>query len=184
MKNIILSILVIAMTVICVSVMLSEGGIETTNEIEFNQIYKGNKKIKVENTQKTEEKKESTKTKVVKAVERKDINSIGIKKAEVDTGKLKQSSSEEMIIFKVPKGELLTSISKEDKVKILSFMDKISPYDYARINNYSKSQVENSEIINIMRILKTRLSSEDYYEIRDIAARYIYIEKLEKIIET
>jgi hypothetical protein len=183
LKNIILSILVITMTIICVSFMLSEGDTETLNEIKVNQIYNSRNKTKNENTPKAEKKKEGVQTEAVNAVERKNIDSIGTKNSGLAAKKIKQSSSEEMIIFKVPKQDLLTSISKEDKIKILSIMDKISPSDYARINNYLKSQVGNSEMINIIRILKTRLSYDDYYELREIAARYIYIEKLEKIIK-
>jgi hypothetical protein len=193
LKRVVLSIVTIIFTIICVVIMLSEGDTETSKDIEIKQINENNSRTKAESTSENRTKEQKTTVTTLKAVEKKDVSSNNINNTNTNTNtnnninpnkSLKQSSLEEMVVYKVPKQEIFESISREDKTKILSITNKISPSDYARINNCLKSEMGNSELAKIIGILKTRLSHDDYSELREIAVKYIYIEKLEKVIGT
>jgi len=85
-------------------------------------------------------------------------------------------------VFKVESGKILKSLSLSEKTKLLLLRKKISPVDYAQINNYLLDENKTRGIINTFTLLKARLSDEDYNEVKDIASKYINVDYIEDYI--
>ena len=80
--------------------------------------------------------------------------------------------------------EIEKKISALDRAKLNALSAKISAVDYARITNYLKEDSQGEGIIKAISLLRLRLSNKDYRELRNIADKYIYMEQVEKVIES
>lgn len=88
-----------------------------------------------------------------------------------------------VVLFRVSKDNINKSISDEDKSNLLSIANKISPLDYLKIDSYLKNEDVETAIVNTVLLLKTRLSRKDYEKFREIADKYIDIERVEKALK-
>ena len=89
---------------------------------------------------------------------------------------------ESAAVFKVESSKILENLSLSEKTKLLLLRRKISPVDYAKINNYLLDKNSTRGIIKTFSLLKERLSDEDYNEVKDIASKYINVDYIEEYI--
>lgn len=82
--------------------------------------------------------------------------------------------------LKEPINSIIKDMSFMDKARLLSIANKISPTDYAKINNYLSDGNSNNSVKNVYEILKTKLSKKDFAEFQQVASKYVYLDKLEK----
>jgi hypothetical protein len=83
-------------------------------------------------------------------------------------------------VFKVTREVMEKEMSEIDRKRLLSFKNKISPSDYAKINNYLKEDGEIEGIIKTAALLRKRLTYNDYKMIREAAEKYFYVDNIEK----
>ncbi|WP_163195696.1 hypothetical protein [Clostridium thermarum] len=86
-------------------------------------------------------------------------------------------------VFKVESYTIEDRLTLAEKARLLTVAAKISPVDYARINNYLYDENASRGIINTFSLLKTRLSSKDYEKVKDIAEKYMYVDTIEAYID-
>ncbi|WP_160678396.1 hypothetical protein [Clostridium sp. C8-1-8] len=84
-----------------------------------------------------------------------------------------------MSIFKVDKSTIISKISVADKAKLLYISRKLSSADYSNIQDDLKSSNELEAAEDIFKILKNRLSSQDYDKVKNILAPYINVEYID-----
>lgn len=85
-------------------------------------------------------------------------------------------------IFNVNKEEILGNLSLVEKTKLFTIANKISTVDVERMKNSLKKNGEKEGITEVVRVLKLRLKSDDYDEIKNILSPYINIEFLESLV--
>lgn len=105
----------------------------------------------------------------------------------VDSSKKSYNKSEEealtaSMIFKVDKNTIEKKISVSNKAKLLYYASKLSNFDYAQIKNILDNGEEVDGAKDIVRILKNRLKTSDYEEVKKILSPYIDIDKIEEYI--
>lgn len=83
-------------------------------------------------------------------------------------------------VFKVDKNTIMNKLSVAEKVKLMNLSKKLSVIDYGRIKEYLESSEEYDSAVAIFRILKSRLTNDEYKEIKDILIPYVDVEKIEK----
>ncbi len=83
-------------------------------------------------------------------------------------------------VFKVDKNTIINKLSVAEKMKLMNLSKKLSVIDYGRIKEYLESGEEYESAVAIFKILKSRLTSGEYKEIKDILIPYIDVEKIEK----
>ncbi|QAA31448.1 hypothetical protein [Clostridium manihotivorum] len=84
-----------------------------------------------------------------------------------------------MSIFKVDKSTIISKISVADKAKLLYISRKLSSADYSNIEDDLKSSNELEAAEDIFKILKNRLSSQDYDKVKSILDPYINVEYID-----
>lgn len=98
------------------------------------------------------------------------------------TNKKEETQAANAKIFNVNKEEILGSLSLSEKTKLLTIANKISTVDVERMKNSLKKNGEKEGITEVVRVLKLRLKSDDYNEIKNILSPYINIEFLESLV--
>lgn len=88
--------------------------------------------------------------------------------------------NEEENLFKVDKEEILTKLSEDEKKNLKKLTKKLSINDYVNIIYSIKNKGELECCLKITAILQSRLSEEDYKEVRVIFEPYINVDLLEK----
>lgn len=98
------------------------------------------------------------------------------------TNKKEETQATNAKIFNVNKEEILGNLSLVEKTKLLTIANKISTVDVERMKNSLKKNGEKEGITEVVRVLKLRLKSDDYNEIKNILSPYINIEFLESLV--
>jgi len=80
--------------------------------------------------------------------------------------------------FKVSKSDIMSSLSLLDKGKILIIATKLSSVDYKKTQEFLQIGDEKG-IINAMKLLKEKLSEEDYSKVREVAEKFLNMEIVE-----
>jgi hypothetical protein len=93
----------------------------------------------------------------------------------------KKISSQNSEILKVSIENFKKDIDDLDRAKLNLLSSKISPIDYARINNYLKENNDMQGLYKTIGLLRIRLGKNDYEKFKEIADKYINIDKVEKI---
>lgn len=81
-------------------------------------------------------------------------------------------------VFKVSKEKIPSELSISDKIKILSISKNLSPGDLNKIQDDINSNDEKEGISDAIHILKTRLDSKDFNNIKDIASKFINFDSI------
>ncbi|MGL4570318.1 MAG: hypothetical protein ACRCVJ_04570 [Clostridium sp.] len=132
---------------------------ENKNEVKENNI--DNK----EDNSKTEEKpKVETETKEENKDEQKEVVSNNI------------------TIFNVKKEEIIDRLTFKEKTKLLSVANKMSAVDVERIKESLMNKGEKEGSVEALKVIKRRLTTEDYKDVKDILSPYINIDLLESIV--
>jgi hypothetical protein len=82
--------------------------------------------------------------------------------------------------LKEPINNIIKDMSFIDKARLLTIANKISPTDYAKINNYLSNSDSDNNVKNVYNLLKTKLSKKDFAEFEQVAGKFVYLDKLEK----
>lgn len=92
-------------------------------------------------------------------------------------------NEETAAVFKVNKNTIPSKISATDKLKMLKMANSLSLKDYKSVAENIKRSDELPAATDIFEILRTKLSSENYKELKDILNPYIDIDLIEKNID-
>lgn len=80
---------------------------------------------------------------------------------------------ESALVFKVSKDNIPKELTFIEKTKLLSILRKLSSIDYAKINESLNKGNELEGAKEALNLLKLRLNSRDYKEIKDILSRFV-----------
>lgn len=199
---------VVFVTIVFVCIMYSQspfkGNVLEDKQLSINQNDSNrNEKVSESKGKKTDNKSLETKDNKYETnnknnkVEKpnSDQSGIGSKKASVEKvnnnseqSKFKAAESEKAsyptsaAVFKIEPEKLQGELTLLDKRTLLAVITKISPVDYAKINNYLKDENHTRGVINIFSLLKTRLSKSDYKQFKDMASKYVDVDCIESYI--
>lgn len=81
-------------------------------------------------------------------------------------------------VFKVAKGDVLNRLSVSDKATLLLISKSLSKEDYNTIQQDLNSSDDKQGLSNAIRLLKSRLNSNDFNKIKEIAAKIINLNAL------
>ncbi|WP_055669407.1 hypothetical protein [Desnuesiella massiliensis] len=187
MNKKILSGVIILITIISVFIMLfynndiskenkkeDEGKIEVRKELN-------SQKLNNLNTQNNEDVKKPLEDKsiVKNKQEQKEGKDTKDNKKEVPTNEPNKNDNsvnvrdESALVFKVSKDNIPKQLTFIEKTKLLSILRKLSSIDYAKINESLSKSNELEAAKEALNLLKLRLNSRDYKEIKDILSRFI-----------
>ncbi|MVX63868.1 hypothetical protein GKZ28_09210 [Clostridium chromiireducens] len=86
-------------------------------------------------------------------------------------------------IYKVNKGKILEQLSPENKKELEQIMKKLSALDMGRIKEYYEEPDEEKGVINAFKLLKKRLSSEDYNKLERLSSSFLDIKRINEKIK-
>lgn len=158
---------------------------QTKNTNEDKKIVEDNKEIEKTSKSSSDVKNEEQQKSTVKednAELKKEIKENDSNNKDVSISDVSNEEKEEPVItvFKVDKNTIMDKLSVSEKMKLINLSKKISVIDYGRIKEYLESGEEYDSAVAIFRILKSRLTNDDYKEIKEILTPYIDLEKIEK----
>ena len=84
-------------------------------------------------------------------------------------------------VFTVKKEEIIDKLSFKDKTKLLSVANKMSAVDVERIRESLEKSDEKEGATEVFKVIKRRLTDEDYKQIKEILSPYINIKLLESM---
>lgn len=102
-----------------------------------------------------------------------------ISKDSVDIQILEEKS---VTVFKVDKNNIVSEISNKDKLKLLKMANSLSVNDYKTLLEHVKRSDELLAAMDIFRLLKEKLSVNDYEKLTKILLPYIDIDMIENKI--
>lgn len=83
-------------------------------------------------------------------------------------------------LYKINKKNVMYQLEDKEKKELEAIIYKLSAFDIGKIENYIEDSDEDRGAINMFKLLKKRLSGEDYNRIREICAIFLDIDELEK----
>lgn len=83
-------------------------------------------------------------------------------------------------LYKINKKNVLYQLEDKEKQELEVIIYKLSAFDIGKIESYIEDSDEDRGAINMFKLLKKRLSSEDYNRIREICVIFLDIDELEK----
>jgi hypothetical protein len=86
-------------------------------------------------------------------------------------------------IYKLEKGKILEKLSSNDKKDLEKIIKKLSAFDIGKIKEYYENFNDEEGVVNIFRLLKKRLTIEDYERIHEISASFLDFNSIEKKIK-
>jgi hypothetical protein len=86
-------------------------------------------------------------------------------------------------IYKLEKGKILEKLSSNDKKDLEKIIKKLSTFDIGKIKEYYENFNDEEGVVNIFRLLKKRLTIEDYERIHEISASFLDFNSIEKKIK-
>lgn len=200
MKKIMSSMVIIVTTIALVTIMAinydidSEGGNPAPQSVKINENRQKADKIEKQRNKKDIVKndnsnnknnapiqKDESQNKENQEEKKPDQDNID-DKTQVQNKESSDDEKEDTTVFKVDKNTIASKISLIDKAKLLYYSKKLSAVDEGRIQKLLKSGDEYNASVNIFKILKERLSKDEYGKIKEILSPYIYISKIEKSI--
>ncbi len=98
------------------------------------------------------------------------------------TNKKEETQATNAKIFNINKEDIMGKLSLAEKTKLLTVVNKISTVDVEKIKDSLKKNGEKEGITEVVRVLKRRLKSDDYNEIKNILSPYINIDFLESLV--
>ncbi|MDD7792711.1 hypothetical protein [Clostridium sp. 'White wine YQ'] len=198
MNKKILTIIVIIATAVSVYFILKplNNENEKGSSVQVNKQTSEKKVANSEKSTKQETKKEDVKTQEepAKKAEKEDKDDKDDKgevipeKSYTDNSKKVKDNEDDALtaamIFKVDKSTIESKMSLTSKAKLLFYAKRLSSFDFARIKQILASDDEVNGAKEIFRILKSRLNSNEYNEVKGILNPYINTDKIEQYIDT
>jgi hypothetical protein len=95
----------------------------------------------------------------------------------------KETLSYSKSVYKLDKGKVLEQLSSDDRKDFEKIIKKLFTFDIGKIKEYYENSNEEESIKNIFRLLKKRLTTEDYERIEKISYSFLDLERLNIIIK-
>jgi hypothetical protein len=86
-------------------------------------------------------------------------------------------------LYKFDKENSLQQLSTDNKKELEKIMKKLSTFDYGKIKEYYEYPNEEEGLINIFKLLRKRLTTEDYKRIQEISSVFLDIDGINKKIK-
>lgn len=90
------------------------------------------------------------------------------------------SNKKDIPVFKVATYEIKNNLTMSDKRKLLKVATKLNIKDYTKIKDFLYADNQKEGILNAIYLLEERLDEEDYQNVREIADRFVDMDKVEK----
>jgi hypothetical protein len=90
----------------------------------------------------------------------------------------KEDEKSNVPVFKVSKNEIMDKLSFIDKAKILAISKSLSPGDFNKLQEDINDNDEKKGMTNAAQLLKTRLSEDDFDNMKNIASKFINLDAL------
>jgi len=84
-----------------------------------------------------------------------------------------ENTEETASVFKVNREDIYSELSFYDKEKLILISTKLKIVDYQKINNLLQGDTDGTGVLSSLRILKDRLSKNDYSKIKEIFSKFI-----------
>lgn len=103
-------------------------------------------------------------------------------------GSIREETSKEVVtysksIYKVEKEKLMEQLSSKDKKDLEIILKKLSTYDMGRIKEYYEGDNEEKGVIDIFKLLKKRLTSQDYDRVEEISRSLLDLDRIKNRIK-
>ena len=95
----------------------------------------------------------------------------------------KDAISYSQAVYKVDKGKVLERLSSDDKRDLEKIIKKLSAFDLGKIKEYYEDYNDEEGAISIFRLLRKRLTTEDYKQIHEISSSFLNLERIEEKIK-
>lgn len=86
-------------------------------------------------------------------------------------------------LYKLEKENALQQLSPENKKEYEKIMKKLSAFDAGKIKEYYEYSDEEEGILNIFKLLKKRLTAEDYKKIQEISSVFLDIDRINEKVK-
>jgi len=86
-------------------------------------------------------------------------------------------------VYKLEKGKILEKLSSNDKKDFEKIIKKLSTFDIGKIKEYYQDFNDEEGVINIFKLLRRRLTIEDYERIHEISDSFLDFNSIEKKIK-
>ncbi|MCI1478428.1 MAG: hypothetical protein LKH93_15180 [Clostridium beijerinckii] len=86
-------------------------------------------------------------------------------------------------LYKINKEKALSQLSTDNKKELEKIIKKLSAFDIGKIKEYYEDTNDNESLIEIFKILKRRLTTEDYKKIQEISSSFLDIQEINKRIK-
>ena len=90
----------------------------------------------------------------------------------------KETISYSQSIYKLDKGSVLEKLSSNDKRDFEKIIKKLSAFDLGKIKEYYEDSNDEEGAKNIFKLLKKRLTLEDYTRIHEISSSFLEFDNI------
>ena len=95
----------------------------------------------------------------------------------------KETISYSQSIYKLDKGSVLEKLSSDDKRDFEKIIKKLSAFDLGKIKEYYEGSNDEEGVVNIFKLLRKRLTTEDYKQIYQISSVFLELERIDQRIK-
>ena len=100
----------------------------------------------------------------------------------------KEYSSKEAIsysksVYKLDKEKALEKLSPDDKKNFEKIIGKLSAFDLGKMKNYYEDSNDEEGTVNVFKLLRKRLTTEDYKQIHEISASFLDLKRIDQRIK-
>ena len=81
-------------------------------------------------------------------------------------------------VYKVDKEKILERLSSDDKRDFDKIINRLSAFDIGKIKEYYKDSNDEEGVVNIFKLLKRRLTVEDYRRIYEISSSFVEFDNI------
>lgn len=153
---------------------------ETADEVSKKENVKEDNKEDKENNSNLSQSLNSEDESSNKILNEEDKNT-ELKKKDTNNINNKEAIQSNASLFIVKKEEILDKLSFKDKTKLLSVANKMSAVDVERIRESLEKNNEKEGAAEVFKVIKRRLTDEDYKQVKEILSPYINIKLLESM---
>lgn len=156
---------------------------ETTDEVNKKEkVKKDNKEEKENNSDSSQSlnSEDGSSNKVLNEVDKNTVMQENHTK-DINSKEGNEAVQSNASLFTVKKEEIINKLSFKDKTKLLSVANKMSAVDVERIRESLEKNNEKEGASEVFKVIKRRLTDEDYKQIKEILSPYINIKLLESM---
>ena len=95
----------------------------------------------------------------------------------------KETISYSQSIYKLDKGSILEKLSSSDKRDFEKIIKKLSTFDLGKIKEYYEDSNDEEGVVSIFKLLRERLTAEDYKQIHQISASFLDLDSIDQRIK-